>query len=78
MADQPIPVLIPRSRVSAITGLQRSALYDRIARGEFPKPVTIGSAAVRWIESEVAACVQQQIDASRAQQPVKAGRRVRA
>lgn len=47
MADLTIPILIPRSRVSQITGLQRSALYERIARGEFPKPVTIGSAAVR-------------------------------
>ncbi|MFL9905523.1 AlpA family phage regulatory protein [Paraburkholderia sp. RL17-337-BIB-A] len=47
MADLTIPVLILRSRVFAITGLQRSALYERIARGEFPKPVAIGSAAGR-------------------------------
>ncbi|CAD6551459.1 helix-turn-helix transcriptional regulator [Paraburkholderia sabiae] len=67
MADRTIPILIPRSRVSEITGLQRSALYDRIARGDFPKPVTIGSASVRWIEAEVIGWVQQQIDASRAQ-----------
>ena len=67
MADQTIPILIPRSRVSAITGLQRSAPYDRIARGDFPNPVTIGSTAVRWIEAEVVSWVQQQIDASRTQ-----------
>lgn len=78
MADLTIPILIPRSRVSQITGLQRSALYERIARGEFPKPVTIGSAAVRWIEAEVVAWVQQQIDASRTQQPTKGGRCGRA
>ncbi|HZZ04323.1 helix-turn-helix transcriptional regulator [Paraburkholderia sp.] len=65
MADPTIPILIPRSRVSEITGLQRSALYERIARDEFPKPVTIGSAAVRWIEAEVVAWVQQQINTSR-------------
>ncbi|NYH23960.1 helix-turn-helix transcriptional regulator [Paraburkholderia bryophila] len=65
MADQHFPILIPRYRVSEITGLQRSALYERIARGDFPKPVTIGSAAVRWIEAEVIAWVQQQIDAGR-------------
>jgi prophage regulatory protein len=75
MADQTIPILIPRSRVSQITGLQRSALYERIARGDFPKPVTIGSAAVRWIEAEVVAWVQQQIDASRAPQPANGARR---
>jgi prophage regulatory protein len=78
MADQTIPILIPRSRVSQITGLQRSALYERIARGDFPKPVTIGSAAVRWIEAEVVAWVRAQIEASRAQQPVKGDRRGRA
>ncbi|SDQ43586.1 Prophage CP4-57 regulatory protein (AlpA) [Paraburkholderia fungorum] len=52
MADQTIPIRIPRYRVSQITGLQRSALYERIARGEFPKPVAIDSAAVRSIEAE--------------------------
>lgn len=78
MADPVIPILIPRYRVSEITGLQRSALYERIARGEFPKPVTIGSAAVRWIEAEVVAWVQQQIDASRTREPAKDARRGRA
>ncbi len=74
MADT-IPILIPRRRVSAITGLERSALYERIARGAFPHPVRIGSAAVRWIEAEIIAWVQQQIDATRMQQPPKGARR---
>ncbi|RFU46781.1 AlpA family transcriptional regulator [Paraburkholderia sp. DHOC27] len=78
MADQTFHILIPRWRVSEITGLQRSALYERIARGEFPAPVTIGSAAVRWIEAEVVAWVQQQIDTSRAQPAATGGRRARA
>ncbi|MBB5409475.1 prophage regulatory protein [Paraburkholderia sp. HC6.4b] len=79
MADQLTPILIPRRRVSEITGLERSALYERIARGAFPQPVRIGSAAVRWVEAEVAEWVQQQIDASRTQQPAnKGGRRGRA
>jgi prophage regulatory protein len=59
------PILIPRCRVCEITGLKRSALYERIGRGEFPKPVRIGSAAVRWVESEVVAWVELQIAASR-------------
>ncbi|MBK5119094.1 AlpA family phage regulatory protein [Burkholderia sp. R-69980] len=78
MADQTIPILIARRRVREITGMERSALYERIARGEFPKPIQIGSAAVRWIEAEVVAWVQQQIDASRAQQPAKGSRSGRA
>jgi hypothetical protein len=32
MADQTIPILIPRQRVSQITDLQRSALYDPRSR----------------------------------------------
>ncbi|WP_129562592.1 helix-turn-helix transcriptional regulator [Paraburkholderia dokdonensis] len=71
MAAPKIPILIPRSRVSEITGLQRSAIYERIARGEFPKPVTVGSASVRWVESEVVRWVQQQIDASRTPSSVR-------
>jgi prophage regulatory protein len=67
MADPVIPVLIPRRRVTEITGLERSALYERIARGAFPQPVRIGSAAVRWVLAEVVEWVQQQIDASREQ-----------
>ena len=59
-------------------GPSTQRLYERIARGESPKPVTIGSAAVRWIEAEVVAWVQQQIDASRTQQPAKGARRGRA
>jgi prophage regulatory protein len=78
MAAQPIPVLIPRRRVSQMVGLERSALYERIKRGEFPAPVTIGSSAVRWIEAEVVTWVQQQIDASRAQPTAKGAHRGRA
>ncbi|MDH6150606.1 MULTISPECIES: helix-turn-helix transcriptional regulator [Paraburkholderia] len=72
------PILISRRRVSQICGMERSAIYERIARGDFPKPVTIGTAAVRWIEAEVVAWVQQQIDASRAPQTAKGVRRGRA
>ena len=49
--------------------LERSALYERIARDAFPQPVRIGSAAVRWVLAEVVEWVQQQIDASREQAP---------
>ncbi|ACC71114.1 AlpA family phage regulatory protein [Paraburkholderia phymatum] len=65
MADKTIPVLIPRRRMSELCGLQRSATYQRVSDGTFPKPVTIGSAAVRWVESEVISWVQRQIDESR-------------
>jgi prophage regulatory protein len=65
-------VLIPRRRVSELTGLQRSALYERVSRGTFPRPVRIGSAAVRWVEGEVREWIQAQVDASRCATPAPA------
>jgi prophage regulatory protein len=65
MADSDIPVLIPRRRVTEITGLERSALYERIKRGTFPKPIRVGSAAVRWQLAEIVEWVEHQIDVSR-------------
>jgi prophage regulatory protein len=41
--------------VEAATGKKRSAIYDGIADGTFPKPVPLGERAVGWIEDEVAA-----------------------
>lgn len=51
--------------VKARTGLSRSSIYLRIARGDFPKPVSLGGRAVGWIESEIQAWLQQQIDTTR-------------
>jgi hypothetical protein len=43
-----------------------------MARGSFPKPVRIGSAAVRWIEAEVQQWIQEQVDASRSSEATRA------
>lgn len=51
--------------VKARTGLSRSTIYLRIAEGDFPKSIRLGGRAVGWIESEIQAWVQQQIDAAR-------------
>ena len=45
--------LIKRRAVQAIVPWSTSTLYDKIAHGEFPKPVPIGPRAVAWIEDEV-------------------------
>jgi prophage regulatory protein len=42
--------------VEAVIGLRRSQLYAMIQRGEFPKPVKLGTGptgAVGWVKSEV-------------------------
>jgi prophage regulatory protein len=43
-----IDALLRLPEVSRLTGLSRSALYARIARGEFPAPVKLGPRASRW------------------------------
>lgn len=46
-------------------GLQKSAIYRRIAIGEFPKPVSLGGRSVAWLESDVDAWIREKVDASR-------------
>ena len=41
--------------VKAESGLSRSTIYQRIADGLFPKPVSLGARAVGWLSDEVAA-----------------------
>jgi prophage regulatory protein len=41
----------------AITGLCRTALYDRLKEGQFPEPVRIGPRAIGWRESDLATWV---------------------
>lgn len=43
-----------RREVEQLSGKKRSALYDAISKGEFPKPVKIGARAVGWMEADIA------------------------
>jgi len=44
------------------TGLARSTIYRRIAEGEFPKPIPLGSCRiVGWLESEIDNWLDQKI-----------------
>jgi len=51
--------------VKARTGLSRSTIYLRVSKGTFPKPISLGSRAVGWIEDEVNDWLNQQIEATR-------------
>lgn len=57
--------LLRMEQVKARTGLSRSSVYAKVASGDFPKPVTIGSRAVAWVESEISAWIQARIENSR-------------
>ena len=45
--------LLTLREVIAITALSRSAVYAMMAESRFPKPIRIGSRAVRWVEQEL-------------------------
>lgn len=50
--------------VSEKVGLKRSAIYQRIREGTFPKQVKVGRASC-WIEAEVDAWIDAQIAQNR-------------
>lgn len=47
------------------TGLSRSTIYQRVADGAFPRPVSLGGRSVGWLESEVEQWVERRIAESR-------------
>lgn len=58
-------VLLRRREVEARTGLSRSTIYQKVAQGEFPAPVSIGGRSVAWVEQEVDTWIDQAIVRSR-------------
>lgn len=55
MNDSQPSRLLRLQDVERLTSLKRSAVYNRIARGEFPQPLAISSRCSVWRESEVLA-----------------------
>ena len=45
--------LIRRPEVQAMTGMSRAAIYQKMATGQFPRPVKIGRRAVAWPQSAI-------------------------
>ena len=45
--------LLTLREVTRMTALSRSAVYALMGQSRFPKPIRIGSRAVRWVEQEV-------------------------
>ncbi len=53
--------LLRLPEVERRTGLKRSAIYNRMTTGEFPKPIRLTQKAVAWPESEVAHWIHAKI-----------------
>ncbi len=67
-------VILRRKQLEAKTGLARSTIYDKIRLNPnrpggydptFPKPIALGAKSVGWVESEVEAWLDAQIQKSR-------------
>ena len=54
--------ILRRKQVENRTGLSRSTIYLRIQEGTFPRPISLGTRAVGWLEHEIdewlGACIE--------------------
>ena len=57
--------ILRRKQVEARVGLSRSTIYLRIARGEFPAPVSLGARAVGWPSNVIDGWIADRIAQSR-------------
>jgi prophage regulatory protein len=54
-AHQLTDFLLRRKEVERIAGISRASIYRLIKAGKFPHPVSLGTGAVRWKQSDVIA-----------------------
>ena len=45
--------LLKRQEVEARCGLARTSIYRMMSAGTFPRPLRVGTRAVRWSEAEI-------------------------
>lgn len=48
--------------VMKATALSRSSIYAFVSKGKFPAPVKLSERAVGWLESEIAAFINQRVE----------------
>lgn len=46
-------------------GLSRSAIYEKVADGHFPRPIPLSGRAVGWLSDEVSGWIAAQVKAAR-------------
>ncbi|WP_303850295.1 AlpA family transcriptional regulator [Seleniivibrio woodruffii] len=57
--------LLRRNDVEELTGLSRSAIYQKMQQGDFPKQIKLGERTVAWLETDVTQWIESKITASR-------------
>tara|TARA_Y100001933_G_scaffold203498_1_gene205596 strand:- start:351 stop:545 length:195 start_codon:yes stop_codon:yes gene_type:complete len=56
---------IRRKEVEELTGLSRTAIYDRMREGRFPKSVALSPKTIRWVRGEIIKWIEEQISIAR-------------
>lgn len=54
--------LIRLAEVMKRVPYSRSTIYLKVARNEFPEPVSLGARAVAWVESEIDDWIEKRIE----------------
>lgn len=61
--------LYRRPEVESRTGLKKSELYRRAARGDFPRPVRLGRRYSVWVAGEVDGWIERRVAEARGEAP---------
>lgn len=60
--DAPIK-LMTKEQVQDTVKMSGSNIYRLMSLGKFPKPVRVGTGAVRWVESEIQGFLNEKMEA---------------
>lgn len=63
---QQLDRMLRRKEVEQITARGRSAIYEGMAAGTFPRPVRIGARAVAWPESVIRQWIAERMEGGKA------------
>jgi prophage regulatory protein len=56
-----MPKLLRLPQVASITGLSKSSIYAKVADGDFPKQISLGSRSVAWLDSHIESWIQSRV-----------------
>jgi prophage regulatory protein len=57
----PLTRILKKPEVLKLVPISNGYLYELIRKGQFPKPISLGSRAVGWVDTEVQEWVENKI-----------------
>ena len=57
----PYHKLLRRPQVEELTGISRTAIYERMKSGTFPKSIALSPKTIRWVNGEIIKWIEEQI-----------------